>query len=132
MSACACGFIGEGLRRFSLDWHMEHMEAHLKAFPDVDERTREILRLRIDVAIDGERSAGGPAVVVTAQPSQCGHSVDHPEGNVQCPQMRPCPHHDHNHLTRDIKPPGVCPACDARRMRAAGRNSNHEVPGMYD
>jgi hypothetical protein len=47
---------------------------------------------------------------------RCGHDINHPEGNVRCPQMRPCPHHDHSHMTRDIKPPGECPACDARTV----------------
>lgn len=29
---------------FSQPWHVAHMAHHLAAFPDVDERTREILR----------------------------------------------------------------------------------------
>lgn len=47
---CPCGYSDLGVRRWSKEWHRRHMAAHLVAFPDVDERTRDNLASFIDWA----------------------------------------------------------------------------------
>lgn len=47
MSACPCGMPAitvAGDLTFSAAWHREHMSHHLQTFPNIDERTVEILR----------------------------------------------------------------------------------------
>lgn len=41
-----CGFLGE--EPFTVQWYRDHEAAHLAAFPDLDQATRD--RLRADVA----------------------------------------------------------------------------------
>ena len=38
---------------------------------------------------------------------------------------------NHNHVTRDIKPPGVCPGCDEHHARHVAEKDAHrcDVPG---
>ena len=49
--ACGpCGFVGVGVVPFSAEWHRRHETAHLAAFPDVDQGTRDNLRMFIDRA----------------------------------------------------------------------------------
>lgn len=44
MRTCPCGFDGAELGWYSLAWYRAHEVAHLAAFPDLDESSREILR----------------------------------------------------------------------------------------
>ncbi len=50
---CACGFDQHPdpqVRRWSKKWHEDHRAAHLAAFPDIDQRTRDNLALFIEWA----------------------------------------------------------------------------------
>jgi hypothetical protein len=50
---CACGFNADPnpqVRRWSKLWHTHHMAAHLDAFPDLDQRSRDNLALLIEWA----------------------------------------------------------------------------------
>lgn len=41
---CVCGFEGDGtVSTFSAEWHRQHRRAHLRAFPGLDQRSRDAL-----------------------------------------------------------------------------------------
>lgn len=51
---CPCGFDSTTLVRFSAAWYRLHRAHHLAAFPDVDDRTIEVLDELIERAADYE------------------------------------------------------------------------------
>lgn len=49
---CPCGWeVDETeVRRFSAEWHRLHRDAHLAAFPDLDQSSRDNLTMFVDMA----------------------------------------------------------------------------------
>lgn len=91
MRGCPCGYDQHpdpAVNKWSEAWHTGHRAAHLAAFPDVDQITRDTLTEFIDRAAVAE--SPDPRWICTAPDALAPCTADQPHGPHANPSGTPC------------------------------------------